>query len=198
MPSRVTTAALAALLLLAPVGCADDDGEPNSPGGTTTTSESPASPATDAPSSTGPAAATGPLMELDGVLSLRVPGGEGWHVLDGGGQTLTASLRVDGGFFDVGGGQSAVREGATLEESAGLELQLNREEQEYPRYRHTGNRVINGVEVWVIEARRKDNRLYQLAGIHNDRPFRFDFAWPPSFQGAEELIEQILASVEWK
>ncbi|WP_435769016.1 hypothetical protein [Nocardioides sp. SYSU DS0651] len=65
-----------------------------------------------------------------------------------------------------------------------------------PSAEHTGNRVVDGTEVWVIEGSTEHHRLLMITGALNDHHFRIRAEWPASLTGGEELVEQILASAE--
>jgi hypothetical protein len=64
--------------------------------------------------------------------------------------------------------------------------------------RRLENRVINGVECWVISTAREDYRTYEVGGVHNGYQFTIGFEVPSDWPEADQRIEEMLASIEWK
>lgn len=191
-------AIVAVLFLLLGTASACDSGNGADPGGKTSpspaSSSAASSPAASA-SPSAPAPATGPVAEL-GHLRYRIPDSEGAHVLNTGKLHAVGSFHVDGGIYDIDGAEQS--SDSTLDEAGAVELELLKSDAEFHSFRHTGNRTVAGQEVWVIEAKRKGGRLYEVLGVRSGTLFSVTFRWPSSYSAGRDVVESVLATVEWK
>lgn len=204
MQSRVTYRAAAAVTTAALAWSlsACDRGE-NDPSPDPAASSAPASDttSTSADSSSTPSSATvtpadGELVE-NNTMTYRLPVVEGktpWST-DSLGSTTTSSTLLESGIVDIT--SSDLKDPDTdLELDAKVSLRLlagNR-----PRPRRVANRVINGVECWVIVGKDKTSYSYRIGGLHAGYQFSLLFDVPANWTEADQRIEEVLASIEWR
>ena len=60
------------------------------------------------------------------------------------------------------------------------------------------NRTVNGVEGYVLTSGGRDGLLYEYGAIHGGSRVYLTFDFPEDSPMAEEWIESVLASIEWK
>lgn len=195
MPSRAIAALVGALLVGVLAGCSsagepDPDSSPTaaSPTGTPSVEPSPEVPDVEP--------ASGERAELTTSLTLRVPADGDWYVEGGG--SIFATAPVGGGTVDIGASdvladRTSIDDGAsrlidTLDDIPGL------------TYRRAPDTTAAGVEGWVIEGTGDGQRFHQFGTWRNGRIVTVDFTIhgevPPAL--TEELIDSVLASIEWK
>lgn len=191
---RSVLAALAAGALVAALAACDD--EPNATGGDDPT---PSGSASTTPSETTPSATTtvepaaGEPLEV-AALSLRLTEGPRWLPSALGTQTVSATYVSDTGYpvtitlSDV----SAVQDDLEADAKAFIEVSKND-----PRPRRIDNRVVNGVEVWAAEGSNAELRGYWIGGLHGGRQWTLQIETPVDLADAEQLREQVIASITW-
>lgn len=193
MRSRAIVVATVMLLMGVASGCDSDASSEPKGRDASTAATSPASSPAPSTSPSGPAPATGPVAEL-GHLRYRLP--EGSRLLTSGTMHAVGSFHVEHGIYDITGSEQS--SDSTLDEAGEIELDTTSSTEEYASYEHTGNRTINGQEVWVIEAKRKDGRMYEITGVRGGFQFVVTFMWPASYRPGRDVVESVLATVEWK
>ncbi|HWI42123.1 MAG TPA: hypothetical protein VNS81_00785 [Nocardioides sp.] len=195
MRSRAIAAML--LVLLPAVSACDSDGAEPGGKGSASTTPSPSASSSASASPTGPAPATGPVAELGHTLRYRIPEGERSHVAGSGGLIVVGNFHVEGGIYDINGSEQ--RSTATLEEAGPIEVQVTCSVRDHSSScKHTGNRTVDGQEVYVIEAEGEDGRLYEIVGLRNGYLFSVEFEWPNSYAPGRDVVESVLATIEWK
>lgn len=202
MQSRVMqrlTAAVAATVALWSLSACDSGG-----GDAPTGSMSDSAPASGATSSDSPSAspswtvtpASGEAVEND-TMSYRLPTIESktpWST-DSLGTTFTSSTLLDEGIVDITATDLSTSD-TDLEVDAGVVLKLLADYK--PRPRRVANRVINGVECWVMVGKDAKSYSYRIGGLHAGRQFSLLFDVPATWTEADQRIEEILASIKWK
>lgn len=192
----VLSAALATSLALGLAACGDDEpsGDPPASTPTDSTSDSSSGAGTDGPSEEPTAeAATGPQLESR-ALRMRVFAAPGWDVRTLG-SLMGASLDTDDGLFEVR--VSGLETTATDLEAAAERA----EEDEFidrTAPKRVENRVVDGVELFVLDGRAEGDRTVILGGYHGGFQVNIDLDFPDDWPDADALIESMLASVEWK
>jgi hypothetical protein len=192
--------AVAAALVLALAGCSSDDepsSEPTGDGSSSSTGSTPTDGASET-SSTSPSVtpATGPRIDAE-VVSYRLP--EADWLLTREGQSAN--------FFDEAGyswrisSSPAVAISHNVERQARSGLELARED--YVGAKRLADRSVAGVEGYVLEAggRRgadRDGLFYEYGTVHGDHTFSIYFEFPENSPRAQEWVESVLASFEWK
>lgn len=200
MRSRAIAAML--LVLLPAVSACDSDGAKPGGKGSASTTPSPSVSASASESAsaspTGPAPATGPVAELDHTLRYRMPEGERSHVAGNGGLIVVGNFHLpdNGGIYDINGSEQ--RSTLTLADAGPIQVQVTCSVGDYSSCKHTGNRTIDGQEVYVIEAKGEDGRMYAIVGLRNGYLFNVEFEWPTAYAPGRDVVESVLATVEWK
>lgn len=196
--SRVPRLVSAAVLVLGLTACADDgpdagDDKPTVTATGTTAATSDATPT--APETATVAPATGKELSVQSV-SMRLTDAPDWDVTDTT-TTVLASLRAPaGGFFDVTVQDVTNLPGRTTEDMAvSYEATLATEE---PAPARVANRTVDGVESFVLEGRDEKRRRYVIGAVVGDRLFLLQFDVPSSVVDGDQMIEQMLASVDVK
>lgn len=192
MKSRKTCAAL--LLVLAVAGCSSDDGPDGGPDDSSTA----ASP-TDGATSTSPsgdgssvAPATGKEMS-DKYVSFRLPADEDWEVDYGGTVGFLAPPDDRVSQINIGGAGATIDD---LDEAARLGLRSMKDVR--PTAKQEDNRTAGGLEGIVLSAEDDRGYYYQFVTISAGTHVAIVFDLPRNDAAAHELIDAVLASVEWK
>lgn len=203
MRSRVGAAAL--VLALAGVsglaGCGDDDPAAGYPEGPSTSSGSASgtSPTDPSTTTTDTPPATGRLMTA-GQLTLHLPAGMDWRVSDGG-RSAAYYDRKSG--LDWRIRELEIRDTtSTLDEVADV-VRRGFATHEYPGIERLENRTVAGQEGWVLQMVRPPKNLrvgfyYEYGTVKNDHWVRLQFEFPDDTDRARDIVESVLASVEWK
>lgn len=183
---------MALAMALALTGCSSDDEpgatEPSSP------ADGSSSP-TDATTSASPSveAATGPQLS-DDQLTARLPADDGWEVGNDG-----RSGYLD---FDPSEPPSDVRLGGSgggttdLDEVAAVVLTSEKDSR--PAARREDNRTVAGLEGFVVTIEDDRGYHYEFGTITKGVHSSITFDLPRNDAAAHELIDAVLASVEWK
>jgi hypothetical protein len=193
---RATVVAVASVGLCAVVGlsgCADDEPSGADPGPSVEASGSPEEREPSAPpSGSAPAPASGRLVDAE-VMTYRLPEGE-WDLGSGG---LTAIWTGDdvGNWLIVGTVGDAYDD-TTLDDLAALTLEGEPDHE--PPLRRAGTRTVNGVEGYVVEGSSRDGYYYEWGAVVGAHWVQLEFDLGADDARAEEWVESVLASVEWK
>ena len=199
MHSRVPAALLSVVIAVGAGGCTSDDdpAADASPGATTTTATTDDG-ASDTPTEA-PAVepASGEKAVVGVTLSLRIPAEGDWSVDDSGG-SLVANALID----DVGvtiSGSDVLYDETSIDDAARTVLRTENMGGT-DKYRRVENRIVAGVEGWVLEGKDENGRLTQFGTIHKGRIVRIYFVLRTGITKAtgDALISSVLASVEWK
>ncbi|MDQ6526634.1 hypothetical protein RB608_23640 [Nocardioides sp. LHD-245] len=197
MISRVVRRALgptaAGLLVLALAACSDDE-RPGPEAGSTatsTTSTAPTDPVTPVTPSVAPA--TGKEIGVESVR-MRLTASPDWKVSRFG-TTVAGGLYVEGAGIvnatvtDIlaGPGLDTEDKAVSYERSlAGTPLPPSR----------VADRVVDGTTCFVLEARNDEGHRYIVGGVTGGRFFSVEFVVPAGVPDGDQLIEQMLATVE--
>jgi hypothetical protein len=196
MISRVVGPAVAGLLLLTLSACSDDEsrGPGADPATAATTATDAGSPTPAAPSvAPSVAPATGTEIGVESVR-MRLTASPDWKV-NRFGTTVTGALLVDGaGILNAtvtdiiaGPGLDTEDKAVSYERSlAGTPLAPTR----------VADRVVDGTTCFVLEARTDEGHRYVVGGVVDGRFFAVEFVVPPGVPDGDQLIEQMLATVE--
>lgn len=188
MRTRVSSLLLATVVFASVAGCGDDGLEDN-PTTRSTGSVSPtesASPVVEA--------ATGPVVETD-ALRMHVFEHEDWSIRRVGTGFGASVSTLEGGLFEVHGGGLGTS-ASDLDEGAEIAERL--ESIEDPAPTRVENRVINGVELYVLEGRSERMHNTIVGGYSGGYTVYLDFDVPLDWPDGEALVESMLASIEWK
>lgn len=193
MKSRKTCAAV--LLAVALAGCSTDDGGDGGPDAPTTAASSDdgttsASPSADA--SDGVEPATGKEMS-DKYVSFRLPADEDWKVDHGGTVGFLAPPDDRVSQINIGGAGATIDD---LDEAARLGLRSMKDLR--PTAKQEDNRTVGGLEGVVLSADDDRGYYYQFVTITAGTHVAIVFDLPRDDAAAHELIDAVLASVEWK
>ncbi|WP_377324080.1 hypothetical protein ACFJIY_04865 [Pimelobacter simplex] len=192
----VLSTASAAVLVAALAGCGDDDpkGDGPTPSGSSAPTSAGTTGATEGTPSATVAPATGPLLEIP-ALSLHLTEGPRWRTSSLGTQTVSGSYLTDEGYpvMVTASDISTIQTDLEADAKAFLAASQNR-----PAPRRIANRVVDGVEAWAAEGSNADKRSYWVGGLHGGRQWSVQIETPIDLPGADELREQILASITWK
>ncbi|WP_235535948.1 hypothetical protein [Nocardioides sp. Root190] len=192
VPRLVLASVVSASLATSLVACGDDD-----------PATGPSDPSSNASTETGepsgdpgePSAepATGPELESNN-LRMRLFASPDWNVRTLG-TLMGASLDSDDGLFEV-----RVSGIATTSEDLERDAEIAEENEAIERTspQRVANRVIQGVELFVLEGEDDRYRSVVLGGFHNGYQVNIDIDFPADWPDADALIESMLASVEWK
>lgn len=197
-----TAAASTVLLVGALAGCSSDDPEggtadPSSPSATDDPSAS--EPSSSEETSTGPEDATGPRVETQTVV-YHLPEDIDWD-LDGGGTFASWSPEGSAALWSVFQFEHNEREVKDLEEVARTAFASARREE--PATERVENRVVNGVEGWVLEYHGKSSWgrpefHYEFGAVTGTYYTTFNFNFPKDNAQTRAVIDSLLASIEWK
>lgn len=194
MKSRVVRLLPVALLTLTLVGCADD--EPSSGPGDAGASGSPtsATPSGSAPATPSVTPANGEEIAND-TVTMRLTDDPDWQTAQFGTTVTAGLLRADGSMSasvsDIGStGTDELDDLASAAEKTWS--------NDDPAPRRVANRVVDGVECYVLEASNDEAHRYVVGGDHDGYTFSIDFTVPVAWTDGDDLIEQMLASVDIK
>ena len=193
MKSRRTCAAV--LLALALAGCSTDDGNDGGTDGPSTSASSQDGTTTASPSADGSgsvAPATGKEMS-DKYVSFRLPADEDWVVDPGGTVGVLAPPDDRISQINIGGAGATIDD---LDEAARLGLESMKDVR--PTAKQEDNRVAGGLEGVVLSADDDHGYYYQFVTISAGTHVAIVFDLPRNDAAAHELIDAVLASVEWK
>lgn len=204
MRSRAWATGVASLAVAASLlaGCGSDDPEegtadPSSPGSSGSTTDDPT--ATEETTSTGPDAASGRRVETQAVV-FHLPADIDWDV-KGGGTWASWSPENSAALWTVLQFEHNEREVKELDEIARTALSSARREE--PATERVDNRVVNGVEGWVLEYHGKNSFgtpefHYEFGAVTGTYWTTFNFDFPKDNAQTRAVIDSLLASIEWK
>ncbi len=206
---RTSAAAVAGTLLLLLAGCGDGDRPDAVPSGT---------PAPTAPSASGPegsgsetsgsetseetsasasvAPADGETVELPDAATLRLPSGPDWTIAGQGSRAVVARADADGGTVTVLANEFPAGV-ADLDSLAQVELDAHLAEGDHPSIRRGEDRDVAGVTGWVLTSQDGEDGLYQFGAL-SDGVYVSLAVEVTRGLSAQEWIEPVLASVEWR
>lgn len=104
------------------------------------------------------------------------------------------STLLEGGTADITASDLATTD-TDLEADAKVVVKLLARDK--PRPRRVANRVIKGVECWVVVGRDAKSYSYRIGGLAG-RQFSLLFDVPATWAEADQRIEEVLGSIEWK
>ncbi|MCR1782193.1 hypothetical protein KVF89_06585 [Nocardioides carbamazepini] len=201
MISRVVRPALrpmlAGLLVLALAGCSDDDrsgpgADPTTASTTGTTATTPTDTGSPAPTPS-VAPATGTEISVESV-SMRLTASPDWKVSRFG-TTVTGGLYVEGAGI-VNATVTDILAGPGLDtEDKAVSYERSLAGTPLPPTR-VADRVVDGTTCFVLEARTGEGHRYIVGGVTGGRFFSVEFVVPATVPDGDQLIEQMLASVE--
>jgi|GEM_PF-4350291 len=152
-----------------------------------------------APTPTGPAAATGPKLEI-GSASLRLPQEQKWTVGMTGKRTAGGGGLTSQGIFHV-----SLTDFPTpvldLDSNAKSAIQTRGTDKlRFGNIRRTQNRIVAGRESWAATASGDGKVFYGFGTVVGNEDVQIAFFAPDGFPPAktQEWIDSILASVIWK
>ena len=201
--SRVLRLVPAAVLVLGLAACTDDDPDPggNKPSASATgsagsmpdaTSPAPETSASETPSVV---PATGEEIGV-ATVGLRLTDVPGWSLTTTDVIVVALLHPATGGTLKVIVQDSPNQPGRdTDDEAAGWERSLAVEPAAPKR---VANRVVDGVECFVLDGRTDELHHYVVGGVVGDRHFLLQFQVPAGVADGDQLIEQVLASVAIK
>lgn len=192
-------AAASALGVLA-IGCGDSD-EPeatptaSSSGAVATSSPSPSGDPTPTDGSSAPtvAPADGPAIRLP---SLTGAFPAGWEISDRtkGSNSAGDSDPLTGGFIFVA---DIVNIGSTDFDDIVDSVLVNYENRDVKPVRGE-DRVVDGVEGWVLEGTHKRELVYEFGTVLDGQFVHFTFTFLNAPRNAMDIIDSVLASVRWR
>lgn len=193
MSSRWTGLAVATALCLLALGCADSDPPKAEPSGTP--SESGSSPTT-------PTESSSPTVQPADGKRFRLPTVTGafparWQIIDRtpGGISAADTDPTTGGFIFVADVPS-VGSGDFDEIVANV---LKYYEDEKIRPVRGENRVVAGVEGWVVEgARDNADMIYEWGTVIDGQDVQFTFEYLNAPKNPMKMVDAVLASVQWR
>lgn len=188
MISRMVRPAVAGLLMFSLTSCGDDspDAEP-SPVATSADSGSPT------PTTPSVVPATGKQIGAESVR-MRLTASPDWKISQFG-TTVAAGLFVDGaGIVNAIVGDIIAGPGLDTEDKA-VSYERSLAGTPLPPTR-VADRTIDGTNCFVLEARTKEGHRYIVGGVTEGRFFNVEFVVPAQVPDGDQLIEQMLATVE--
>ncbi|KAA1424806.1 hypothetical protein FE697_002505 [Mumia zhuanghuii] len=190
MRGRAALTGLALTLLLL-AGCGDDDADADAP--TRKSSSSPSTPTSQAPAQPTVTPAAGPVIG-DDVLQLNLVEGIDWRLVG----ADAATKRIDAGVVSVVIG--SLLDANVVDPDHNYYADGVEETYRTDGYRtqRLGNRDVAGVESWVVEARRGEERAYTVGGSRAGYAWDITFVVPVNLAEADDSIDSMLASVAWK
>ena len=198
MGSRLLHALPAVVLVLSLAACADDD--PDAAGGTPTARATGTTEATSEATSTAPETPTvvpanGRVVSVEAV-SMRLTDAPKWNVSQFG-TTFVAGLALgtDGKVSVTVQDILASPSQTTEDKAASFEEVLAKDD---PAPKRVANRVVDGVDCFVLDGRNDKVHHYVVGGVVNGRLFLLQFRVPVGLPDGDQLIEQMLASVDIK
>jgi len=136
--------------------------------------------------------ADGKLIDSQRAFRFRMPSDLDWSFDSTGGVA-----EADGGIVNIVADETRSYD-ATLEEEFDVVFGVLQDYGRYAEYRRAENITVDGVEGWVITAGDERQDYYQFGTVHKGRNASLEFSYPPDYAGADDMIESVLASVEWK
>lgn len=206
MPSRVLAAGAAAVVLLFAVACSSDESSRDRPGSGTSTGSSASSSPSGSPSGSasgtpGPSsemtAAGGIQLETMDTLRFRTPTGGSWSQVGSGTRTVTTADYVETGTVTISVGEFPTTS-TDIEEVAAADVASLSSEQKAANVARVENRVVNGREGWVLEGADADHLFYTFGSINAGAFVTLNFTLPIDLSAPQDLIDSVLASIEWK
>lgn len=204
-----TTVAATVLATAALAGCGTDDADGDTPQDPT----SPAASSADASETTStesteptgstesadPGAATGRRVETQ-LVAYRLPADIDWNVSMGGRFADWWSDEMVGP-WTVSQFEHLDSTPPALDSIASTSLRNLR--RDYPSAERLDNRVVNGVEGWVVESNGKNSFgrsifHYEFGAVHGAGWATLNFEFPKDTPATREVIDSVLASIEWK
>lgn len=195
--SRVLRVLPAALLALGLAACSTDEPAPGASTSTASASGAPGTPSdspSEAPATPSVVPATGQELSVEAV-SMRLLDSPDWNVSQFG-TTFVGSLRSPSGGLAVTVQDIKAGPGRTTEDKAVSFEQVSANEDPAPK--RVANRVVDGVDCFVLEGRNAETRVSMVGGVVNGRFFLLEFQMPVTMPDGDQLIEQMLASVDIK
>lgn len=192
MKSRRSCAAVALAIALALTGCSSDDG-PDAADPSSSSGGSPSPSASDSSAAPTVEAATGLQLSSD-QLTAHLPADEEWEVGNGG----------RSGYLDLDPSEppSDIRLGGSGRGATDLDalaaVVLQGEKDSRPSARREDNRTVAGLEGFVVTVEDGDGYHYEFGTISDGYHASVVFDLPRNDAAAHELIDAVLASVEWK
>lgn len=191
MISWVVRTAVAGFFVLALTSCSDDPPDPNAAptaaSATTTDSGSPT------PTTPSVAPATGQQISVESVR-MRLTASPDWKVSQFG-TTITGGLFVDGAGI-VNATVTDILAGPGLDtEDKAVSYERSLAGTPLPPTR-VADRVVDGTTCFVLEARTDEGHRYIVGGVTEGRFFSVEFLVPSQVPDGDQLIEQMLATVE--
>ena len=196
--SRALRLMPAVVLVLGLTACTNDD--PGSGKGTPSSSAAGTTGATSETTSTAPETpsvepATGKELSV-ATVSMRLTDSPGWSVTETA-VIVVASLHPDtGGTLNVTVQDAPNLPGRDTDDKAeSFERTLSTEPAAPKRVE---NRVVDGVDCFVLDGRNDDLHHYVVGAVVADRLFLLQFRVPAGLADGDQMIEQMLASVDIK
>lgn len=191
MRSRRYCVAVVLAAALASTACSSDDrAEPDTGDPTPAASSDAGSPSDEGIGGVAPA--TGKQMS-DDHISFRLPAGDPWEVDYGGTVGFLAPPDDRVSQINIGGAGATIDD---LAEAARLGLASLKDVR--PTARREANRTVAGQEVVVLAADDDHGYYYVVAAINAGTHVAIHFDLPRNDAAAHDLIDAVLASVEWK
>jgi hypothetical protein len=194
--SAVAVVAVGFCVVVGLTGCADDapsasDPRPSAEASASSEEGEPSVPSTSG-SATAPAPASGRLVDAE-VMTYRLPEGK-WDL---GSSGLTAIWTGDDvGDWVIVGTVGDAYDDTTLDDLAALTLEGEPDHE--PPLRRAGTRTVGGVEGYVVEGSSRDGYYYEWGAVVGDHWVQLEFDLGADDARAEEWVESVLASVEWR
>ncbi len=188
-----------ALLAVGATGCGDSEetgatptGSPSAPA---TASQSPSTEPSPTESSSAPtvAPADGPPIRLPSFTG-AFPAG--WQIVERtkGSNSAGDPDPLTGGFIYISDLENL---GArNLDEVAAAVMEQYEDEKHPPQ--RVENRVVDGIEGWVITGNHKGDLIYEFGTLVGDQMVQFTFHYLHAPKDAMAVIDAVLASVQWR
>lgn len=193
MVSRVRRLLPVLVLALPLVGCSDDDPGSQDPSPATSGSEGPPT-SSAAPATPSVTPTTGRVISND-TVSMRLPDEPDWQTAQFA-TTITAGVLRPEGSMSVSISDIGSTGTDELDDLANAAQKTWADDDPAPRQK--AHRVVDGIECYVLEARNDKQHRYIVGGDHDGYTFSIDFTVDEPWPNGDELIEQMLASVEIK
>lgn len=198
MKSRVVRLLPVAVLALALVGCSDDEPSagPADPSSSAPSTSPSASPSASGSGSGSPSVAPASGQEISNdTVSMRLTDDPDWQVAQFATTVTGGLLRVDG---SISASVSDIRSTGDDELDSLAAAAEKTWSQDDPAPRRVANRAVDGVECYVLEASNDETHRYVVGGDHDGFTFSIDFKVPVGWADGDQMIEQMLASVDIK
>jgi hypothetical protein len=200
--SRVLRLVPAAVLVLGLAACTDDD--PDAGGSTPSASATGGAGSTPSATSsdTSSASETPSVVPATGkeigvaTVSMRLTDSPDWRVTDTAVNVVALLPSDTGATLSVGLVDAPNLPGRDTDDKGdSFERTLSTEPAAPKR---VANRVLDGVECFVLDGRTDDLHHYVVGAVVGDRVFLLQFKVPASLADGDQLIEQMLASIDVK